>query len=121
MFRDVDFGASVIIAQRSDGSDILLAGQKSGTVWALDPDNGGKLVWRQDFGEGSPLGGIHWGIASDGERVFAPINRPYGFAPPKDGGSHRSPACMRVNVDTGEVLWTFVARARLHRRSCRRE
>ena len=31
VFRDVDFGASVIIAQRSDGKDILLAGQKAGT------------------------------------------------------------------------------------------
>ena len=106
VFRDVDFGASVIIAQRSDGKDILLAGQKAGTVWALDPDNGGKLVWRQDFGEGSPLGGIHWGIASDGERVFAPINRPYGFTPPKDG-TIQKPGMHGVKIDTGEVLWTY--------------
>jgi polyvinyl alcohol dehydrogenase (cytochrome) len=109
VFRDVDFGASVIIAQRSDGKDILLAGQKSGTVWALDPDNGGKLVWRQDFGEGSPLGGVHWGIAVDGERVFAPINRPYGFAPPKDGAATQKPGMHGVKIDTGEVLWTYVA------------
>jgi polyvinyl alcohol dehydrogenase (cytochrome) len=109
VFRDVDFGASVIIATRSDGKDILLAGQKAGTLWALDPDNGGKLVWRQDFGEGSPLGGIHWGIASDGERVFAPINRPYGFTPPKDGGTPQKPGIHAVKIDTGEVLWTFAA------------
>jgi len=108
--RDVDFGASVIIAQRSDGKDILLAGQKAGTVWALDPDNGGKLVWRQDFGEGSPLGGIHWGIASDGERVFAPINRPYGFTPPKDG-TIQKPGMHGVKIDTGEVLWTYTAQS----------
>ncbi len=38
-FRDVDFGASTLLAKRSDGKDILLAGQKSGTLWALDPDN----------------------------------------------------------------------------------
>ena len=107
VFRDVDFGASVIIAQRADGKDILLAGQKAGTVWALDPDQGGKLVWRQDFGEGSPLGGIHWGIATDGERVFAPINRPYGFAP--KAGSTQKPGMHGVKIDTGEVLWTFVA------------
>jgi len=110
VFRDVDFGASVIIAQRSDGKDILLAGQKAGTVWALDPDNGGKLVWRQDFGEGSPLGGIHWGIASDGERVFAPINRPYGFTPPKDG-TIQKPGMHGVKIDTGEVLWTYTAQS----------
>jgi polyvinyl alcohol dehydrogenase (cytochrome) len=73
VFRDVDFGASMIIAQRSDGKDILLAGQKAGTVWALDPDTG-KLVWRQIFGEGSPLGGIHWGSRRRRARVRA-INR----------------------------------------------
>jgi polyvinyl alcohol dehydrogenase (cytochrome) len=105
--RDVDFGASVIIAQRADGSDVLLAGQKSGTVWALDPDRGGKLVWRQDFGEGSPLGGIHWGIAYDGARVFAPINRPYGFTTPA-GGSQK-PGLHAVNVNDGTVAWTYSA------------
>ena len=103
VFRDVDFGASVIIATRADGKDVLLAGQKAGTLWALDPDSG-KLVWRQDFGEGSPLGGIHWGIASDGERVFAPINRPYGFTPPKDGGAIQKPGIHGLKIDTGEVL-----------------
>lgn len=104
--RDVDFGASVIIAQRADGSDVLLAGQKSGTVWALDPDRGGKLVWRQDFGEGSPLGGIHWGIAYDGTRVFAPINRPYGFAPIKPD-SLQKPGLHAVRVSTGTVEWSY--------------
>ena len=116
VFRDVDFGASVIIAQRSDGKDILLAGQKAGTVWALDPDNGGKLVWRQDFGEGSPLGGIHWGMASDGERVFAPINRPYGFTPPKDGGDAQKPG-MHAREDRHRRSAVDVRRAaRLQRR-----
>jgi polyvinyl alcohol dehydrogenase (cytochrome) len=86
--RDVDFGASVIIAPRADCSEVLLAGQKSGTVWALDPDHNGKLLWRQDFGEGSPLGGIHWGMAYDGERLFALINWPYGFgSAPADGSA----------------------------------
>ena len=105
--RDVDFGASVIIAQRADGSDVLLAGQKSGTVWALDPDRNGKLVWRQDFGDGSPLGGIHWGIAYDGTRVFAPINRPYASATTSAGS--QKPGLHAVRVDTGAVEWTYTA------------
>jgi polyvinyl alcohol dehydrogenase (cytochrome) len=105
--RDVDFGASLILAQRADGSDVILAGQKSGTVWALDPDRDGKVVWRQDFGEGSPLGGIHWGIAYDGTRVFAPINRPYGLAPP--AGATQKPGLHAVRVDTGAVEWTYSA------------
>lgn len=106
MFRDVDFGASVILAKRSNGADMVLAGQKSGTLWALDPDNQGKLIWRQDFGEGSPLGGIHWGIAYDGDRVFAPINRPYGTRG-KQGS--QKPGMHAVKADSGEVLWSFAA------------
>jgi polyvinyl alcohol dehydrogenase (cytochrome) len=106
--RDVDFGASVVIARRADGTDILLAGQKSGTLWALDPDEQGKVLWRRDFGEGSALGGIHWGIAVDGARVFAPINRPYG-RPAAAGDAERSqkPGINAVNVDTGELLWSY--------------
>ncbi len=103
--RDVDFGASVIVGKRSNGADIVLAGQKSGTLWALDPETG-KVTWRQDFGEGSPLGGIHWGIAYDGERVFAPINRPYGM---RGQTGVQKPGVHAVKVDTGEVLWTYVA------------
>lgn len=109
VFRDVDFGASVIIAKRADGSDVLLAGQKSGTLWALDPDRRGKVLWRRDFGQGSPVGGIHWGIATDGERVFVPINWPYGVA--HGANATQQPGLHAVDVETGEVQWTFVSKA----------
>ncbi|WP_198683711.1 outer membrane protein assembly factor BamB family protein [Peristeroidobacter agariperforans] len=109
VFRDVDFGASVIIAQRTDGSDVLLAGQKSGTLWALDPDSRGKVLWRRDFGQGSPVGGIHWGIATDGERVFVPINWPYGV--PRGANATQQPGLHAVKAETGEVLWTFESKA----------
>ncbi len=110
-FRDVDFGASTILAQRSNGKDIVLAGQKSGTLWALDPDNGGKLLWQRDFGTGSPIGGIHWGIAFDGERVFAPI---HNFPGPDGKDPNQTPALHSVKVDTGEVLWSW-SRSRIAR------
>jgi polyvinyl alcohol dehydrogenase (cytochrome) len=107
VYRDVDFGASTILAQTSKGKDIVLGGQKSGTVWALDRDNG-KLVWKQEFGEGSPLGGIHWGIAYDGKQVYAPINRPYGMRGAQPNASQK-PGMHALNVDTGEVAWTYAA------------
>jgi len=108
VFRDVDFGASIILAKLKNGKDALFAGQKSGTLWSLDPDNG-KVLWRQDFGEGSPLGGIHWGIAFDGERVYAPINRPYGFTTQNPAVRNQKPGIHAVDAVTGEVLWTFAA------------
>jgi len=101
---DHDFGATLLMGQRADGRDILLAGQKSGMLWALDPDNGGKLVWNREFGKGSPIGGIHWGLATDGERVFAPIHLfpgPDGTDPNQRAGLHA------VRVDDGAVLWSY--------------
>jgi polyvinyl alcohol dehydrogenase (cytochrome) len=43
----------------SDGRELVFAGQKSGTVWALDPATG-KVAWKRDIGSGSALGGVHW-------------------------------------------------------------
>ena len=51
VFRDVDFGASVIQARLNHGTDIVLGGQKSGTLWALEPTTG-KLLWRRHLGSG---------------------------------------------------------------------
>ncbi|NIT63019.1 MAG: PQQ-binding-like beta-propeller repeat protein, partial [Gammaproteobacteria bacterium] len=45
---DYDFGASVVIVSRAAG-DLLLAGQKSGAVFALDPDTG-KQIWTRKPG-----------------------------------------------------------------------
>lgn len=100
VLKDFDFGAGAIIVPRADGRDILLAGQKSGDVWALDPDTG-RLLWNTRFGQGTPLGGIHWGLASDGERVFAAINDPDFDAP----GYRAEPGMNALRIDTGEVLW----------------
>jgi polyvinyl alcohol dehydrogenase (cytochrome) len=87
----------------------VLAGQKSGTVWALDPDSG-KLVWRQDFGRGSPLGGIHWGLAFDGARVFAPINRP-GAPAGNANDAVLKPGIHALDVNDGKVLWSYLGEA----------
>ena len=110
VYLDVDFGASMILAQRSDGSDVILAGQKSGTLWALDPDKKGEVVWREQFGTGSPGGGIHWGIAYDGRHAFAPINRAYNTPTPPPGGAEK-PGIHAVDVMTGKRVWTFAAEA----------
>ena len=72
---DFDFGASVMLVHRDKG-DLLLAGQKSGEVFALDPDKGGAVVWRRRVGSGSSNGGIHHGMATDGERVYVPVADP---------------------------------------------
>jgi polyvinyl alcohol dehydrogenase (cytochrome) len=100
ILKDWDFGGSPVLAQGADGREYLLAGQKSGHLWALDPDSG-EVLWEQRVGDGSPLGGNHWGIAVDGQRVFMPINDPYFDLPDYEP----VPGMYAFDVVSGESLW----------------
>jgi polyvinyl alcohol dehydrogenase (cytochrome) len=78
---------------------VLLAGQKSGVVYGLDPDAGGKVVWRNKLGQGSALGGVEFGMASDGKTAFVAIADSVG---PLTG---RKPGLYAVDPAKGEVRW----------------
>ena len=71
---DFDFGSSAILTTAPDGRELLLAGQKSGIVFALDPANKGAIVWQTRVGIGGTNGGVQWGMASDGTEVFASVS-----------------------------------------------
>ncbi len=111
VFRDVDFGASTIIGRKKRGVDILYAGQKSGTVWAMLPETG-KVLWRTDLGTGGALGGIHWGIAYDNETVYAPITSPgrtiSGELPVDPNMKH---GLFALDANTGAIKWSAPAAA----------
>jgi polyvinyl alcohol dehydrogenase (cytochrome) len=67
---DYDFGSPAILTTVG-GRDLLLAGNKSGIVYAFDPDKNGEIVWETRVAQGGINGGVQWGMASDGEHVFA--------------------------------------------------
>ena len=71
---DHDFSSSVILAKDSQKRKILLAGQKSGVVTALDPDKNGEIVWQKKVGNGGSLGGIQYGMSADSNFVYAAIS-----------------------------------------------
>jgi len=71
---DYDFGSSALMVKLSNGSDLLVAGQKSGVVYALDPDRKGEIVWQARVGKGGVNGGVQWGMASDGQNVYAAVS-----------------------------------------------
>lgn len=110
VYRDVDFGASVILAKLSDGQEVLLAGQKSGTVWALNPDTG-KVLWRRDIGNGTANGGIHWGIAFDKDTVYAPVANIGRDLPGKPVDPTLKPGLFAVDAKTGAIKWAYAAEA----------
>ena len=97
---DFDFGSSPVLAELPGGRRLLVAGNKSGLIWALDSDHQGKTVWQQKVGKGSSGGGVLWGIAVDGERVYVPN----GFFDPKDRDSSGGMAAIRLN--DGAAIWS---------------
>ncbi len=107
VYRDVDFGASVVMGTHSDGSQLLYAGQKSGSVWAFEPDTG-KVAWRTALGTGSALGGIHWGIAYDKDTVYAPISTVGVPIPGEwDGDPNIKPGLYALDAKTGKIKWQY--------------
>jgi polyvinyl alcohol dehydrogenase (cytochrome) len=93
---DFDFGAAPALARLPDGRDLIVAGQKSGVAYALDPDRKGAQVWRYRAGGGSGLGGIQWGVAVDGTRAYFPVAEIYA---PTPGGLHA------VQLQSGTREW----------------
>jgi len=101
---DFDFGASVIIAQTDEGRDVLFAGQKSGEVFALDPDTDqqeGTVLWRTRVSLGTTNGGIHWGMALSGNTLVVPVADPERDRP----GYTPAPGLYALDTGTGDLLW----------------
>ena len=71
---DYDFGSSAILVRAPNGKEILVAGQKSGVVHAFDPDAKGKILWQTRVGKGGLNGGVQWGMATDGQKVYAAVS-----------------------------------------------
>jgi polyvinyl alcohol dehydrogenase (cytochrome) len=71
---DYDFGSSAILVKTAQGRDLVLAGQKSGVVYAVDPDKKGEIVWQARVGKGGTIGGVQWGMASDGQNLYASVS-----------------------------------------------
>jgi polyvinyl alcohol dehydrogenase (cytochrome) len=98
---DDDIGNSPILRTLPGGKRVLIAGDKLGDVFALDPDNNGKQLWRvkasapltpAPAGGRGPGGGsgIVWGGAADDQNVY------YGFT----GGGMAA-----LSLATGERKW----------------
>ena len=49
--------------------DVVVFGQKSGFLWAFNPDDGA-LEWSTAVGPGGIFGGVEWGTATDGNRIY---------------------------------------------------
>ncbi len=99
---DVDFGMAPILITRADGREVLVVGQKSGVVHCLDPDTG-IPIWQKRIGRGGALGGIHWGMATDGRLAYAANSDwlPFGG----DSTVTANPGLFALDLMKGDVVW----------------
>jgi polyvinyl alcohol dehydrogenase (cytochrome) len=95
---DFDFGNSPILRDLPGGKSVIVIGQKSGVVWALDPDKKGAVVWQRRVGKGSALGGLEWGSAADQTTGYFPVSDLI-LGTEAAGGLHA------LRLDTGEPVW----------------
>ena len=98
MGPDMDIGNSPILKTLANGKRVLIAGTKSADIFALDPDDNGKLLYRIHplglplNGNGRGRASIVWGGAADNQHVY------YGIG----GGG-----LAAVQPATGERAWLF--------------
>jgi polyvinyl alcohol dehydrogenase (cytochrome) len=99
---DFDFAAATILATASGGRDYIVAADKSGHVYALDPDDG-RLVWKVPVGRGGSSGGIEFGLAVRGNAVYVGVN---DFDDGKTKYTEAArPGLYALDLSTGKYLW----------------
>jgi polyvinyl alcohol dehydrogenase (cytochrome) len=91
MGPDYDFGSSPILRILPDGHRVLIAGQKSGMVWAHDPDRKGAVLWKTQIVEKLALGEITFGGAADEQNAYFGV---------------RSGGITALRLSSGEKRWS---------------
>ena len=96
MGPDYDFGASPILRTLPNGRRVLIAGQKSGMIWAHDPDQNGTVVWKTQIPEKLALGEITFGGSADDQMAYFGVS---------------SVGVVGVRLSNGERVWTTPIKA----------
>ncbi len=109
---DLDFASSPILRILPDGRRVILAGQKSGVMHALDPDRDGEILWQHRVGTGGVWGGIQWGSAADAKQVYIALSdigltlvrdSDAGMATELDGTV--GGGMFALDIQTGKRIW----------------
>jgi polyvinyl alcohol dehydrogenase (cytochrome) len=112
---DTDFGSAPNLFTTTNPAtglpeQLLGIGQKSGVYWALDPSTG-KVVWSTQAGPDGLLGGIEWGSATDGSRIYVAeadsnhVSYTLGGSGPYAGQTATGGSWAALNPATGKILW----------------
>ena len=95
---DHDFASAPALATAANGRRLVIAGQKSGMLYALDPETG-EYVWKTQVGDGGVLGGIEWGFAVDNARAYVSLSSAFEKKAGIAGG------IAAVDLADGKIKW----------------
>lgn len=90
------FTSSPILRTLATGNQVLLAGQKSGMVYGLDPDHGGDTLWQTKVADS---GGVAWGSAADYRNLYVATSGLLAQSPIPSG------SLTALDLKTGSVRW----------------
>jgi polyvinyl alcohol dehydrogenase (cytochrome) len=107
------FASSPVLRTLASGNQIILAGQKSGVVYGLDPDHGGDILWQTKVadtaasgagaastaGGAGSTGGVAWGTAADHRSLYVAVSGL--LAQPVNG----SGSLTALDMKTGIARW----------------
>jgi polyvinyl alcohol dehydrogenase (cytochrome) len=109
------FSSSPLLRTLASGNQVLLAGQRSGVMYSLDPDHGGEILWQTKLvpggvppggaaqggadQAGAAAGGIAWGVAADYKNVYIGLSGM--LADPGTGAG----SLTALEMKTGTVRW----------------
>ena len=95
------FGNPPILQSLPNGRQLLLAGQKSGVVFCLDPDRGGAVLWQTRVAQGADPGGVEWSPAVDHRNVYVAVAEAEADAAP----ATRRGGLAAIDLATGAIRW----------------
>jgi polyvinyl alcohol dehydrogenase (cytochrome) len=99
------------------GRQLLIGGQKSADVHAMDPDTG-TPVWTAKLGRGGIIGGVHWGMAANEALglLYVPISDKEAKGFPAPGTP--KPGLYALDVESGEQRWSYTRESRCADEEC---
>lgn len=107
---DYDISQGPMLFTTESGRELVGAGQKSGIFWVHDRDTG-EEIWHTIVGPGGLAGGLQWGSATDGRRIYvAEANSDHKVwdlvNPASDSvASTTGGGWSALDAETGEILW----------------
>jgi len=104
-------GANVFqIGEGKDKRDVVGVGEKSGVYVVLDAKTG-EFIWNTLIGPGGDQGGMEWGTAFDGDRIYVSITNHHHIRYQltqngvTSGAYFTGGSWAALDPETGKILW----------------